>query len=176
MAWLLLCACILGACSHISYAPETPSAQGPPPDQARVYFVLNQKFPPSRAYVTEGAKLVGAVEHGQHTFVDVPAGKHLFQLISSNREAIQGTLLAGKTYHVRIHNVAGRTYWSPQENSGEDLATRTKDLEETQYVVLYPDRAAEWEEDNEEDVLEQLEEYTNGKEKVGQSFEAKHAL
>ncbi len=159
-------------------------ANGPPEASAagtaRIYFVLNQGYPPAEAYVVEETKLLGYVQNNEHFVVDVPAGEHMFMLISEQDEAIKGNFEAGKTYHMKLFITPGvfrtRVYWAPLKGTGEDLAARKEGIEETTRMELLPAKAAEWEAEEREDLAERAKSFRTGEDEVGHTITAEYGI
>jgi hypothetical protein len=169
----------LAGCGSLTQEAKGPPA-APAAATARVYFALNQGFPSGEAYVVEGTKLLGFVENNEHFVVDLPAGEHLFMLISKHDEAMKGTLLAGKTYHIKLYVTPGawgtRVYWSPLKATGEDLADRKEAVEETDRVELVRAKALEWEKDEHDDLVSREKSFRSGEDEIGQIIGPEHAL
>lgn len=177
---VLVALLLLTGCGSLNRPVEGPPPAGPPDGHARVYFALNQGFPSAAAAVVEDGKLLGYVENNEHFVVDVPAGNHFFMLISSNDEALDGQLMAGKTYHIRMfvsyNGFTSMVHWTPLKNTGEDLAGRKKDIEETQLVEVVPEKRAEWEADEKENMAKRLQSFRSGEDKPSHTLGAEHAL
>jgi hypothetical protein len=169
----------LAACSSLTTEAKSPPA-ATAAGTARVYFALNQGYPPGAGYIVEDTKLLGYLENGEHFVVDVPAGEHTFMLISEQDEAIKGTFEAGKTYHIRLFITPGvlstRVYWVPLKNTGEDLEARKVDIGETTRMELVPAKAAEWEVEERDDMKERSDSFRTGKDEIGHTVGAEHAL
>lgn len=146
---LVFTAVVMGGCAGLSRYAKGPEPVGPGAGQARIYFVLPQGFPGGRAFIVEEDKLLGFVGNRQYVVVDVPAGEHLFMLISEQTEGAIGNFEAGKTYHFKMFITPGfgssRVYWTPLTATGEDAEARTKGLAVSKRVELNPAKAAKWE-------------------------------
>ena len=175
----------LFACAACSVPLNRP-AHAPPsytisPETARIYFTMPQGFPMTgEGNVVEGKKVVGFIKNKEYFSIDVPAGPHTFYLMGGrNEEALSGTFLAGKAYHIRIFVVPGpfgyREYWTALENAGEDLAARQQELAETMQMELDPTQAEDWEEEHEEDIEEFKEDLAKGDDQPV-TFNERHAL
>ncbi len=166
-------------CAGLNLDVDGPVTPGPNEGTARVYFVLAQGFPSGEAYVVENTTLLGYVRNKEFFYVDVPAGEHLFMLISEQTEGIRGTFEAGKTYHMKLYITPGimgtRTYWSPLENSGEDAKTRIENVEDCQQVTLNPDKVPSWEARYAERNTERVQNFNSGEDDV-KIIEPKHGL
>lgn len=166
-------------CAGLSREVEGPGLAGPPEGAARVYFALPQGFPSGQAYVVEDTKLLGFLTNDQYFHVDVPAGEHLFMLISEQDEAIRGNFEAGKVYHLKLYITPGffqnRVYWTPLEGTGEDAKTRAEDIDDSDRVELNPEKAAQWEARYAERNRERAQSFISGEDDVT-PIEAKHGL
>ncbi|MEM9458904.1 MAG: hypothetical protein AAGF11_32295 [Myxococcota bacterium] len=164
-------------CGGLSYTVDGPVAPGPAEGSARVYFVLEQRYPGAAAYIVENETLLGYVRNAQYFYADVPAGEHLFMLISEQTEGVRGNFEAGKTYHLKLFVTPGfwqtRVYWTPLEATGKDAKTRVEDVEDCRRVELDPDRAARWEAKYAERNKERVHNFEAGKDDVT-TIEPKH--
>lgn len=176
---LLLLLAFTSGCAGLSRYAEGPEPTGPNEGQARIYFVLEQGFPSGQAFVVENDELLGFIRNKQYFVVDVPAGDHLFMLISEQTEGIRGNWEAGKTYHMKLYVTPGfgstRVYWSPLEATGEDAKTRAEDLAECKRIELDPEQAAKWEARYRDRNLERVENFNAGKDDYA-TIEPKHGL
>lgn len=180
---LILTLTLGSGCARIYKVVETPEAAGPAEGMARVYFALAQSMPDGAAYIVEDTKLLGYVKNNMYFYVDVPAGEHQFMLIAWSAvgmdEAATGTLEAGKTYHFKIFVTPGfpttRLYMTALENSGDDLKTRSEDIESCRRVELNPEEAAKWEQKFAERNSERAESFRSGEDDV-KTFEAIHGM
>lgn len=169
---------LLGCSSLMVEAKGAPQASAA--GTARIYFALNQGYPGGRAYIVEETTLLGYLENNEHFVVDVPAGEHMFMLISEQDEAIKGNFEAGKTYHMKLFITPGvlstRVYWTPLKATGEDLADRKTAIEETTRMELVPEKAREWEADERDDLKEHAESFRSGEDEIGYTITAEHGL
>lgn len=167
------------ACSSMTKPAEGPPGAGPKEGEARVYFALNQGYPPGAAYIVEETKLLGYLENNEHFVVDVPAGEHMFMLISEQDEAMAGQFEAGKTYYVKLFVTPGimstRVYWVPLKTMGEDRVTAKEMLEETERVELVSEEAAEWEADERDDLAERAKSFRTGEDEIEHKVGPEHA-
>ncbi|MCA9706932.1 MAG: hypothetical protein KDK70_13850 [Myxococcales bacterium] len=176
---LLLLLALTTGCAGLNRYAEGPEVTGPPEGSARVYFALPQGFPSGQAYVVENTTLLGFVQNNQYFYVDVPAGEHLFMLISEQTEGIRGNFEAGKTYHLKLYITPGfmstRVYWTPLETTGEDAKTRVEDIEESRRVELNPDKVPKWEAKYADRNRKRVENFEAGEDDVT-IIEPKHGL
>ena len=168
----------LSGCGSLMVDANTPPTATA--GTARIYFALDQGYPPGSGFITEGTRLLGFISNGKHFVADVPAGQHLLILKSESDEAIQGNFEAGKTYAIRLFVTPGvmstRTYWTPLKNSGEDLKLRKEMIAETELTVLVPEKAAEWEADEKEELEERTKSFTSGEDKIEGTIGPEHGL
>lgn len=172
-------ALFLSGCSSLMVESNTPSSDQNP-ETARVYFALDQSFPGGNGYITNGTSLLGFIENNTHFVADLPAGEHLLILKSEQDEAIKGNFEAGKTYYIRVFITPGvmrsRTYWTPLENNAEDAKLRDEMLSDTQLTVLVPQKAAEWEKEEKEELEERVESFTSGEDDIKHTIGPKNAF
>lgn len=142
---------VISGCAGQSYSRYTnsPISATPAPGHARVYFVMSQGFPKGRGFVLQEDKLIAVLTNRQYTLVDVPAGEHLFMLVSEQTKGLSGNFEAGKTYHVKMYVTPGlmksQVSWTPLNSSAEGLEKRQKGLAASTRVELDPSRATQWE-------------------------------
>jgi hypothetical protein len=176
---LLLLLTFTAGCAGLSRYAEGPVPEGRGEGTARVYFVLAQGFPGGQAYVVENETLLGFVRNNHYFHVDVPAGEHLFMLISEQTEGVRGNFEAGKTYHMKLYITPGlmgaRVYWTPLEATGEDATDRTEGIEQSKRVELNPEQAAKWNAKYAERNRKRVENFNAGKDEVT-TIEPKHGL
>jgi hypothetical protein len=158
-------------CASLTREATGPIPAGPAAGMARVYFALPQGFPGGAAYVVENEKLLGYVRNEDYFYVDVPAGEHLFMLISEGTEGVAGQWEGGKTYHMKLYITPGiwsnRVHWTPLEAAGKDAALRKEDLADCdRRVELVPQEAAEWEADEAQDNRDRVQDFATGDEKA----------
>lgn len=168
---LLVLLSLTTGCTSLSLEAEGPVPPGPPEGTARVYFVLSQGFPAAQAYIIENETLLGFLENEEYVVVDVPAGEHLFMLVSEQTEGVQGTFEAGKTYHMKLFVTPGfmrtRVYWTPLTNSGEDLQARAEDVAECDdRVMVNPAAAPKWEARYAERNRERVQDFRSGEDEA----------
>ncbi|TPV96076.1 MAG: hypothetical protein B7733_06635 [Myxococcales bacterium FL481] len=147
--WLLFAAVLASGCAGLNQYAEGPEPAGPGAGQARIYFVLAQGYPGGRAFIVEEDKLIGFVSNRQYVVADVPAGEHLFMLISEQTEGVTGQFEAGKTYYMKMFITPGfgstRVYWTPLTATGEDQQAREKGLAASRRVELNQAKVPAWE-------------------------------
>lgn len=176
---LVLLVLFTTGCAGLSRYAEGPVPEGPAPESARIYFVLEQRYPGAEAFVVENETLLGYLRNAQYFHVDVPAGEHLFMLISEQTEGVRGNFEAGKTYHMKLYVTPGfwknRVYWTPLETTGKDAQMRVEDVEDSRRVELNPDQAAKWEANYAERNRERVQDFASGEDEVT-TIEPKHGL
>ena len=179
MICLVVAATFLSGCGSLMVDAKSPLGASKA-DTARVFFALDQGFPSGNGFITEGTKLLGFISNGEHFVADVPAGEHLFILKSEQDEAIKANLEAGKTYYVKVFITPGlmrsRTYWTPLKNTPEDLKIRDEMIKETDRVELVPDKAAKWEADEKDDLVERDQSFKSGKDETKQTLGPENAM
>ncbi len=168
------------ACGSMNRRVEGPPPPGPQEGDARIYFALNQGYPPGAAYILKENDLVSYVTNNEHAVVDVPAGEHLFMMISEQDEALSGDFKAGKTYYVKLFVTPGilgtRVYWVLLENSGEDVEIAEEMVVETERVELVKEKAAKWERNNRKNIEKRLESFRTGEDDIENWVKDKHAF
>ena len=179
MICLVAATAFLSGCGSLMTEAKSPIAESKA-DTARVFFALDQGFPQGGGVITEGTKLLGAIYNGQHFYADVPAGEHLFILKSEQDEAIKANLEAGKTYYVKVFITPGvmstRTYWTPLKNTAEDLKIRDEMIKDTKRVELVPEKAAKWEADEKEELIEREQSFKSGEDEIKQTIGSENAM
>lgn len=167
VATLALATIALSSCSKMYVVVDEPRpTAAPTADTARIYFMLPQGFPGGRAWVLEADELIGYVQNRQYFMHEVPAGEHLFMLVSENTEGLKGQFEGGKTYYVRMFITPGvmgtRVYWAMLEDGKENWDKRFEWLDGSRQVTLNSEKAKKWEAKYAEKNAERLTKYTTG--------------
>jgi len=156
----------LGCTKMFIVVNEGKPTAAPSQDTARIYFNLPQGFPSGHAWILEDDNLIGYVQNRQYFMYEVPAGEHLFMLVSENTEGLRGQFEGGKTYYVRLFVTPGimrtRVYWAMLEAGKENWTKRHKWLDISKRVALNPQRAPQWEIKYAEKNAKRLAKYTSG--------------
>ncbi len=171
--FLLLLAAVSLGCGSMNRPVANPQPDsGPGPDQARIYFTLSQVFPGGQAFVLQRDELIGYVRNRQYFYVDVPAGPHLFMLVSENTEGLKGNFDGGKTYYVHLFVTPGfgstRVYWKPMAPGEENWDKRHEWIDACTRMELIPEKASAWEEKYAEANANRLAKYESGEIEVAE--------
>ncbi len=167
VAILAMATLALSSCTKMYVVVDEPRpTAAPAADTARIYFMLPQNFPGGRAWVLEDDNLIGYVQNRQYFMHEVPAGEHLFMLVSENTEGLKGQFEGGKTYYVRMFITPGimgtRVYWAVLEDGKENWDKRYEWLDACRQVTLNPGKANKWESKYAGKNAERLAKYTSG--------------
>jgi hypothetical protein len=162
----------LAACSTTTYMRDAEPTPPPGDDEAKVIvyrtaaFGGSENFPVYELVDNEG-KLLGFTETDRYFEYRCPPGRHLFVTWAEGEAFIEADLEAGRTYFIRAYSkfgvLAPRPGFAPVGQGSENWDKLDEILSPLQCRELDPTKAAEYEQQKEEQFRKTLARYEEGK-------------